>query len=461
MELSDEYGILSAIVSWQTEHPDVMLPPQVFGDDPGSNQIVHLFSDEIEDTTGTREPGLGFVAKCLLPLLAAIGLGRDSSYLARVIKHHNIYNQHLDNCYWNTNGSIQIPGTDQSFNESGLSIEFFLALGTDSELKSHAEFALNEGNEPFGFIVLEDERFSIKHRYLNSADDYKDDLLSTSSRIACAVDFANEKYWPEGGVGVLIDRAGGYLPDVLYGDVLHRLQPDLNPDFWYSFLKDSLRDLSRENRIAYLSKVMCSVNENNDQSFYKGLRVLEAYAEVDDDILEVLKDIELAGGVKGSRIITDLQLLKGIVDPTNATESISTEGYTDRFRSNLFVHNVFTELLSVGQGEINHADLKAFSKIHFMQSHDQDLTHVDLPKLLVAVLNSYEDKCDWFKTTALITDDLIKSVSYLKLHLPVDLSWTQDIGQEGLQILAMGGVKTHESLSLQSRAKVFLNDLNM
>lgn len=461
MEVFDEYGISAAIVLWQTQHPDVMLPPHVFGADPTSNQTVHLVSDEVDSMSEQKTVVLGDVAKCLLPLLSAIALGREPSYLGQVIKHHEIYHPHLDNCVWNTHGGVQILGTHHAFNETDLSIEFFRAVNASPDLVRHAEFELNDGKYPSGFIVLDDERFSIKHRFLNADVEQKHELLELSSRVAHEVDFANDKYWPKGGVGVLIDRAGGYLADVLYGDELHRVQPDLDPDFWYSFFKDSLRELSREHRVEYLSKVMSSVDENNDQLFYKGLRVLEVYSEVDDDILGVLKDIELAAGDKGSRLITDLQLLKGIVDPRNAGEALAEEGYTDRFESKLFVHNVFTELLAVGHREINHADLKAFSKIQFMHGKDQDLSQVDVPKLLVQVLNAYESKCDWFKKTALISDDLAKSVSYLKEHLPLDLGWTNDLGQEGLQLLTLGGVKAHEMLTYPSRAKVFMNELNL
>lgn len=461
MEISDEYGILAAIVDWQTEHPDVMLPPHVFGADPASNQMVHLMSENIDDFSEEKIVGIGDVSKNLLPLIAAIGLGREPTYLAHVLKHHQIYHQHIENCYWNTQGSVQIPFTQQAFAESDLSIAFFQAVNASPDLVSHAELELSDGKDPAGFIVLDGEKFSIKHRFLKAAIEEKHELLETSSRLAHEIDFGNEKYWPEGGVGVLFDRAGGYLPEVLYGDRLHREQPDLDPDFWYSFFKDSIRELSREARVQYLRKVMSSVNENSDQLFYKGLRVLEAYSEVDDDILEQLKDIEVAAGDNGSRLITDLQLLKGIVDPRNAGEALAEEGYTDRFESKLFVHNVFTELLAVGQRETNHADLKAFSKIHLLQGKDQDVSQVDVPKLLVQVLNAYESKCDWFKKTALITDDLAKSVSYLKDNLPQDLSWTDQLGQEGLQLLAMGGVKTHERLTYPSRAKVFLNELNL
>lgn len=461
MEVFDEYGILAAIVLWQTQHPAVMLPPHVFGADPTSDQTVHLVSDDVDAMSEQKTVVLGDVSKSLLPLLAAIGLGREPSYLAQVMKHHEIYNQHLDNCFWNTHGGVKILGTHQAFSEVDLSIEFFRAVNSSPDLVRHAEFELNDDKYPSGFIVLDDERFSIKHRFLNADVEQKHELLDISSRVAHAVDFSNDKYWPDGGVGVLIDRAGGYLSDVLYGDQLHRVQPDLDIDFWYAFFKDSLRELSREHRVEYLSKVMSSVDENNDQLFYKGLRVLEVYSEVDDDILELLKDIEVAAGDKGSRLITDLQLLKGTVDPRNAGEAIAEEGYTERFESKLFVHNVFTELLSVGQREINHADLKAFSKIHFMKGKDQDLSQVDVPELLVQVLNAYESKCDWFKKTALISDDLAKSVSYLKDHLPLDLGWTDDLGQEGLQLLALGGVKTHERMTYPSRAKVFMNELNI
>lgn len=461
MEVYDEYGIVAAIVLWQTEHPDVMLPPHVFGADPASNQMVHLVSDDVDAFSEQKTVVLGDVGKCLLPLISAIGLGREPSYLAQVIKHHQIYHQHIDNCFWNTHGGVQLPGTHQAFSQADLSIAFFQAVNCSADLHSHAEFELNDGKYPTGFIVLEDERFSIKHRFLNGAINEKFEQLEISSTLAHDFNFANEKYWPKGGVGVLIDRAGGYLADVLYGDELHRVQPDLDPDFWYAFFKDSTRELNREQRVDYFRKVMSSVDENNDQLFYKGLRVLEAYSEVDDDILEQLKDIEVAAGDNGSRLITDLQLLKGIVDPRNACEALAEEGYTDRFESKLFVHNVFTELLAVGQRETNHADLKAFSKIHFMQGKDQDVSQVDVPKLLVQVLNAYESKCDWFKKTALITDDLAKSVSYLKDNLPQDLSWTDELGQEGLQLLAMGGVKTHERLTYPSRAKVFLNELNL
>lgn len=461
MEVFDEYGIMAAIVLWQTEHPDVMLPPHVFGADPSSNQTVHLVSEYVDDFSEQKTAVLGDVSKCLLPLIAAIGLGRDPSYLAQVIKHHQIYHQHIENCYWNTHGSVQIVGTQHAFSEADLSLAFFQAVNASPDLTSHAELELKDGKYPTGFIVLDDERFSIKHQFLKADLEEKHEILDISHRIAHDVDFSNDKYWPEGGVGVLFDRAGGYLSDVLYGDRLNRVQPDVEPDFWYSFFKDSIRELSRDHRVEYLRKVMSSVDENGDQLFYKGLRVLEAYAEVDDDILEHLKDVELAAGDKGSRLITDLQLLKGIVDPRNAGESLATEGYTDRFESKLFVHNVFTELLSVGQREINHADLKAFSKIHLLPGKEQDLSQVDVPKLLVQVLNAYESKCDWFKKTAQITDGLAKSVSYLKDHLPLDLSWTEGLGQEGLQLLAMGGVKTHERLTFPSRAKVFLNELNV
>ncbi|WP_338924960.1 hypothetical protein V0M98_35665 (plasmid) [Pseudomonas silesiensis] len=463
MAIADEYGILPSIVLWQTDHPDEMLPPHVIGADPASDQIIHLYGEDTDDYSGKQMLYISDVRKRLLPLMAAIGLGREPAYLAKVLVHHGIQFEDIERCQWNTDFPVRVAGTDCIFTIIDLPVTFFRAMNADPALQHLAALYLDNGNATQGLLFMDDEKFHISHQYTNADPTIKPILLKTSTEIANTLDFANEKYWPDGGVGKLIERAGGYLPDVLYGDALHRTQPDLDPDFWYALFKDCryAGDFGREQRVDYFKTVFSSVEENHDPLFYKGLRVFEAYEQVDDEILSQLRDIETAAGENGRRLISDLQLLKGIVVPPGDVEqSIVEEGYTGRFDNKRFVHNALTELLSVDSREVNHADLRAFSKIHLMDK-DQDLSQVDVLKVLLHVLNAYDSKCDRFKETAHITDGLVKTAAYLKDHLPADLEWTDALSEEGLQILAMGGFKTHEKMSLQSLGKVFGYDLNL
>ena len=462
MAIADEYGILPSIVLWQTDHPDEMLPPHVIGADPASEQIVQLRSEEIDGYSGNKMC-ISNVRKRLLPLMAAIGLEREPAYLAKILVQHGIEFEDIEFCDWNTDFPVRVAGTDCMFTNIDVRVTFFRAMNDDPVLRGLADLYLHNSNAAPGLLVMDDEKNHVSHRYTNADPTIKPKLLKTSAEIAHTLDFGNDKYWPEGGAGKLIERAGGYLPDVLYGDALHRAQPDFEPDFWYAFFKDMqyARDIGREERVACLRKVFSSVDENQDPLFYKGLRVFEAYEQADDEILSQLRDIETAAGENGRRLISDLQLLKGIVVPPGDVEqSIAEEGYTGRFDNKLFVHNALTELLSVDSREVNHADLRAFSKIHLMDK-DQDLSQVDVLKVLLHVLNAYDSKCDRFKETAHITDGLVKTAAYLKDHLPADLEWTDALSEEGLQILAMGGFKTHEKMSLQSLGKVFGYDLNL
>lgn len=462
MEISDEYGIVAAIVEWQTSHPDLMLPAHVFGSDPTSDQaIVLVGGDDDPQLEKSTLVSVSNVPKRLLPLMVAVGLGREPSYLAELIRHHKLYFADIEQCMWQTDHSVLIVGTSQYLMETDVAIGFFQGANTCDDLKIHADFEEGNSSAAAGLLFMDEEKYWIKHKYLKADVKEKASLLEDSGNIPYKLAFAREDYWPEGSIGKLIDRAGGYLPDVLFGDELHRLQPDLEPDFWYSFFTDSIAQLSPENRVEYLRKLMSSADQNNDLLFYKGLRVLEVYSEVNDDILWQLKHIELAAGENGKRLISDLQLLKGISDPTKAKESLAEQGYTERFESPIFVHNIFVELLDVAQREVNHADLKAFSKLHFKEGTEQDLSNVDVPGVLIHVLNAYESKCNWFKKTAMISDDLVKTISYLKPHLPKDLSWAKEAGEECLQLLAMGGVQTHEMMSFPSRAAVFRYELNL
>ncbi|WP_274644522.1 hypothetical protein [Pseudomonas serbica] len=456
MATTDEYGIIPAIVVWQTDHPATMLPPHAFDVDPATDQIVTL----IDDTVANKKC-ISNVHKRVLPLMVAVGLGREANYLAKLISHHQITYQDIKDCYWNSDFSVVLAGTHHSFKDNDLSIAFFQAVNACPDLKNHAELEIYEDKTEVGLIFLEDPAFSIKDRYLNADfEAEKNSLMKLSTQIVTTIDFSKEQYWADGDVGKLIECAGGYLPDVLFGDQLHRRQPDLDPDFWYCLLKDTARELEPDDRVHYLRKILTSVDKNDSALFYKGLRTIEAYAEVENDILEELKDFETALGSNARSVITDLQLLKGIVDPSDAGKALAKYGYTSRFESKLFVHNVFTELLSVDQREINHADLKAFSKIHLM-GNDQDLSKVDVLNVLVHVLSAYDNKCDHFKETAQITDGLIKTVAYLKDLLPAELEWIDGLGEEALQLLAMAGFNTHKKMSLQSLGKVFSYDLNL
>jgi hypothetical protein len=457
MATADEYGIIPAIVLWQTNHPDVMLPPHIFGTDPASDQLVTLL------TVGqANKKDLSNVLKRVLPLMVAVGLGREPDYLAKVIGHHQITYQDIKDCYWDSDFSVVVAGTENSFNDTDLSIAFFRAVNVCPELKGHAEPEVYEDKTEVGLIFIDDAAFSIKDRYLQSEfDSEKDKLLKLSMQIATKTDFSKEIYWPDGNVGKLIERAGGYLDDVLYGDQLHRAQPDENPDFWYALIKDTARELEEDDRVCYLRKILSSVDKSEDTLFYKGLRIIEAYADVEDDIFDELRDIESALGDNGRRVITDLQLLKGSVNPADTRTSLFKAGYAGRFDDKQFVHNILTELLSIDQREVGHADLVAFSKLHFMNGKEQDLSNVDVPRALKLILAVYGSKCDNFKASANISDGMAKTISFLKDKLPLDLKWTEGLGDEALTLLAMGGVRTHEKLSLKGRAQVFGYDLNL
>jgi len=456
MEISDEYGILSCIVEWQISHPEEMLPPHIIGNDLASDQRVELYNNSAENMVSISN-----VPKRLLPFIASVGLGKSSEYIGRLFNYHQIYFQDIESCSWNTDFSVIPSGTIRSISSVDLSIEFFRAINKLPDLTEMAEWELGNNYASIGLLFMDDEKFHLNHKFVIADEDQKAQLLRVSSWVPDKIDFFNERHLAGGNISTLIERAGGYLPDVLFGDNLYRRQKTLANDFWYAFFKDSKLSLDKNDRVIYFNNIFEEIDKHGDKLFYKGLRTLEACSVADDDILDELYDIECALGEDGKNIITDLQLLKGLADPGNVENGVTFQGYYLRFTSELFLHNVFSELLGVDQREVNLADLNAFSKIHLMNNIDFDLTNIEVSKLLIHILGAYEKKCAWFKESSMTAEGIEKTIAYLKPHLPSDLEWTVGLSDEVLRLLAKGGLRTHEKLSNQSLAEVFSHDLNL
>jgi hypothetical protein len=482
-KLYDKENQITQAMMWQFEQGDAMMP--------NTAQLASYFptqenlqADCIDLHTYDSFPSVKTVSKALLPFLVGLSLGKDSVYLAKVIKHHDLHIQDLTNIIFslNTNEKVELDGGSVPFGKDEIYVGFIKALIADPDLKPVLDEAITSPydiNIRAAVSFVEDPAaWHVRRFETQNENDFIQACVRLQKMPEEGCDFSNPLNWPNGKLEHLLERSGAYLERNLADNNPEKVCGDKGISFWFTLLCEAPQTLEHQAKVDYYRKIFTAY-ENGDPRFLRGLRSTQAYSWADGHLLyhmsamlEAAQDQPAIQDV----LLTELMLSRSFSKPAEfdfdqvkigASQKLVLDRIAPRFLEKLagdrehFLAKLCQQLLQIPVEEFGRSDLTAIQSTLAMQLPEQDLSGIDVEQVLghlMAAFDAQQLNYQDFRPFRLIQIDLLK---YFSGRHELSQDWIDTFEDKDREMMAMAGIGDKRKLSLQALGRVFGSELGV
>lgn len=482
-KLYDQENLTTLAMMWQHENGDAMMP-----------NTAHLASyfpgpesgkaDGIGLHTHDSFPSVQYVSKALLPFIVGLSLGKDSVYLAKVIKHHNLHPKDLTNIVFslNTHEKVELDGGCVPIGKDEIYVAFVKALIADPSLKPLLDAAIatpyDQNMRAAVSFVEEPAAWHVHHFETQNENDFIQACVRLKQMCKEGCDFSNPLNWPNGKASSLLERSGAYLERHLADKNPEKVSDDRGTNIWFTLMCDAPHLLEHSAKVDYCRNLFTAY-ENGDPRFLRGLRSMRAESWADGHMLyhmsamlEAAQDQPVIQDV----LLTELMLTRSFSKPAEfdfdqvkigASQKLVLDRIDPRFLVKLagdrehFLAKVCQQLLEIPVEEFCRSDLIAIQSTLAMQLPEQVLSGIDVEQVLGHLMDAFDAQqlnYQDFRPFRLIQIDLLK---YFSGRHELSQDWIDTFEDKDREMMAMAGIGDKRKLSLQALGRVFSSELGV
>lgn len=470
MFLSDDRNFVQSAVDWAKQNPGVLMPRipewgRFFGSDPTIEPLTLCdWKDRVKHV---------HVAPQIIPFMVALNLGRPLHELASIIKHHEITAHHLGEISFKSEEDFHLVDREKWIPVIDVHLAFFKACDLDPDLADRIDtarihygysekisIALLQTSNPEAWLSTRLESGSISS--MEKAEELVY-LAATTFRLQ------DQKFWPNGSFGQLLERCGAFHDKILGGNPTRHAN-ELQ-GFWAQVVYESTFRLSTEETSDLFKLITGLLNSEYCQQTVRALRTLErgGYGGTD---FEAISTLTATAEENGSLHLLPVELLVAATPgelkigsfgkdyPTWATSGVfKTIGDAPE----LFFKKAAEQFLAIPIEELGWYEHRALWKIPRIGMPEQDLSGIDFEALMARVLQAGPTLrgADEYRTQ--IINSQIELVSYLAKALTVTPDFLNRLSQDDLEIFVRGGVapEMRSELSYTGKARTFRDELGI
>lgn len=467
----EKNDLIPLILSWHLEQGDAMMKEtgqwkQLFKvEKDGQPDTVQLWN--VSNTAWIAD--VQNLPTCLLPFLVAVAVGKDTEYLANVIKTHRISHEDLGAMGLPRGRKIKLDGCPIALAGDEVYIRYCKTLSTTPEL--HADFvaaintqwdanlkaamSFSEDPEAWPLQALEGKQIDPSQFmfYLRLSNDY---------------DYSSKDNWPDGKLENLMTRTGAYTHRFLQNSNTDKLRGDAGMSYWYYLLCEVPRYYEDARKAEYYGGLL-NDEHSKDPRFLRGLAAIAPDAH-ETYMLKAISEMAIA--TEGNQVVQDVilsysMLTRALVASRKSPDDVPgmdlCPAVTEKLTHNQdkWLAAVCNELMAVAPSEFSRSDLTAIHTVLHLNLPDQDMSSVDIPGLTMHLLAGFEAQKDNYLETPPFRSELLKSIQFLVSNHTYSPEFIAELPDSALEAFAMAGVNVHSRLSMPSRAKVFTFELGV